>query len=306
MDEFLENVENITAREMLNLVQEVESSLHSETKKKKQGDIATEGGLVRIPPSGSLVVVGDVHGDFESLLQVLVDSHVLEGIEKGRMRILFLGDYGDRGSKSPEVYVAVLRLKMTFPDSVILLRGNHEGPKDLQAIPHDLPSQLRNRFGNRGKGIYEELQRLWEALHHAAIIDGEYLFLHGGIPSLVESIDDIAQANLTHPKASHLEEMLWNDPSEDMEGTAPSPRGAGKLFGEDVTSRILRLLGVKTLIRAHEACSDGVSVSHKGMILTIFSRKGVPYGNTQGAYLNLDVTRPALSAYDLSGDAILF
>ena len=63
--------------------------------------------------------------------------------------LIFLGDYGDRGDKPAEIYYAILRVKLAFPEQVVLLRGNHEAPKDLMASPHDLPFQFQDRFGGR-------------------------------------------------------------------------------------------------------------------------------------------------------------
>ena len=42
--------------------------------------------------------------------------------------LIFLGDYGDRGDKSAEIYYIILKLKLAFPEQVVLLRGNHEAP----------------------------------------------------------------------------------------------------------------------------------------------------------------------------------
>ena len=306
LDGLLERAKFSTAREMLALVKEVESILDRERHQGKQGETTIEEGLVHMPSSGALVVVGDIHGDLESLAHVLKASNALEEIERREKTLLFLGDYGDRGAWSPEVYAVVLSLKIAHPKSVILLRGNHEGPRDIPFVPNDLPCQLRDRFHDQGHCVYIEMQELFEHIHHAAILDGKYLFVHGGVPSLAGSTEDVAKANLTHPLTIHLEEMLWNDPQEHMTGTTPSSRGAGKFFGADVTSRVLKLMNVKTLIRAHEPCQDGFSISHSGMILTLFSRKRPPYGNLNAAYLDMDLAGIALSACELSKSAIMF
>ncbi|MEM3881719.1 MAG: metallophosphoesterase, partial [Candidatus Bathyarchaeia archaeon] len=96
--------------------------------------------LVKLDPRGEALVIGDLHGDIESLRLVLEDSGFVEKLATQEDALMiFLGDYGDRGAYSVEVYYTVLRLKLAFPEQVMLLRGNHEGPADLLASPHDLP-----------------------------------------------------------------------------------------------------------------------------------------------------------------------
>lgn len=41
-------------------------------------------------------------------------------------QFLFLGDYVDRGDYSCEVFLHLLSLKVSYPDRVFLIRGNHE------------------------------------------------------------------------------------------------------------------------------------------------------------------------------------
>jgi diadenosine tetraphosphatase ApaH/serine/threonine PP2A family protein phosphatase len=242
-------------------------------------------GLVRIEPQlvRSVAVIGDIHGDLESMVQILMQHEVLNAD-----RIIFLGDYGDRGEASVEVYYVLLRLKLAAgrAERVLLLRGNHEGPPDLHFRPHELPYLFTDKYGAQGMDLYRAVKALWEQLPCAVLLTGRYLMLHGGVPVSVTSLDEIAYAHETHPEASVLRELLWNDPL-DGQGWCESFRGAGKLFGEDVTDAVLRLAGVKTLIRSHEPC-EGVQVRQGGRILTLFSRTGAPYYNQRAAYLLLD------------------
>jgi protein phosphatase len=184
-----------------------------------------------------------------------------------------------------------LKLKEMFPEHVILMRGNHEGPPDLLAYPHDLPLQLKNKFGNKGSDAYLKLRELFNHLYTGVLIEDRIVLLHGGAPSQANTVDDIAYAHEKHPRESHLEEILWNDPWEGIKGTIASPRGAGRLFGEDVTRKLLKMLNVKVLIRGHESCVDGYKSIHRGTVLTLFSRKGAPYNNKYGAYLHLDISQ---------------
>jgi protein phosphatase len=93
--------------------------------------------------------------------------------------------------------------------------------------------------------------------------------------------------------------MLWSDPSDNIRETCASPRGAGKLFSERVTERVLERFRVKILIRGHEPCAEGFKIDHHGRVLTLFSRKGPPYFNAYGAYLNVDLAEKPENAEQL-------
>lgn len=258
------------------------------------------GRLVNVPSDCEAIVVGDIHGDLESLAKILKNCDFLNRVQKNENLILiFLGDYGDRGIYSTEVYYVVLRLKEMFPRKVVLMRGNHEGPEDLLAYPHDLPTQLHERFGEEWRSAYRELREFFNYLYNAVLMEDKCIMLHGGVPSQAQSLDDVAYAHLKHPSESHLEEILWSDPQEGLNGVYPSPRGAGKLFGEDITENFLKMVSVKVLIRGHEPADEGFKINHNGKILTLFSRMGTPYFNNHAAYLQLDLREKLETAYEL-------
>jgi predicted phosphodiesterase len=256
-------------------------------------------GMVRIDPYTvrSVAVIGDLHGDIESLKHILKQDEVATANQ-----IIFLGDYGDRGDESVAMYSLVLTVKVLAGrgERVILMRGNHEGPPDMSFRPHELPLFFVKRYGEQGKELYRALKELWAYLPYAVLITGRYMLVHGGVPCHVSSLDEIAHARDTHPASSTFKELLWNDPIE-ANGCFESVRGVGMMFGKNTTNDFLRMAGVTAVIRSHHQC-EGVEVSHDGTILTVFSRKGAPYYNTKAAYLFLDETtlREAQDANELA------
>jgi len=279
----------VSSQEFLELISHVDQILSKE--ERGEGKLKIVGRLVHIPPFGEAIVIGDIHGDLSSLKRMLSESKVLSKLsDKNDFYLIFLGDYGDRGAYSPEVYYVVLTLKNVFPDKVILLQGNHEGPEDLLVYPHDLPYHLRRKFGSDSLIVYRELSRIFRRFYTAVIIRGKCVMLHGGVPSEAKNVGDVAFAYRKHPSESHLEEILWSDPVDEISGKYPSPRGAGYSFGKDVTEKFLKILGVKLLIRGHEPADGGYKFNHDGKVLTLFSRKGAPYYNTYAAYLTLNLS----------------
>lgn len=69
---------------------------------------------------GDFIIVGDIHGSLHDLLRIL------NYIEKVNYKVIFLGDYVDRGEFSLECITILFALKATSPDRYFLLRGNHE------------------------------------------------------------------------------------------------------------------------------------------------------------------------------------
>lgn len=293
------------AEEMRELISNVRQILREERRTHSFGSADVVEGLAKLPPQGSMTIVGDLHGDLGSVSTILHESKILEKIARnGQSRLVFLGDYGDRGEYSPEVYYIIMTLKTTFPSNVLLMRGNHEGPLNLGFYPYDLPEQLTAKFGSSGEEIHEMIRELWQQFYHAAIVTKGYLILHGGVPTEANTLEEIAKAADLHPQKPHLVEILWNDPREGLRVTLPSSRGIGKFFGPDLTSKMLEVTGTKTLIRGHEVC-QGVKVNHDGRILTVFSCKA-PYGLSEGAFLNIDLDKEVMDGYTLAERARRF
>jgi len=76
----------------------------------KIGNLTVSEHLVKLEPLGEALVIGDLHGDLDSLVSILESSGFTQKMTKRKdATLIFLGDYGDRGAYSAEVYYTVLR-----------------------------------------------------------------------------------------------------------------------------------------------------------------------------------------------------
>ncbi len=265
----------------------------SEREANRAGYMRVEGRVYILPATATVLVIGDIHGDLETLVEILDGERVLEMLEKrSNYYLVFLGDYIDRGPRQLETLTLAALLKLSFPGRVVTLRGNHEPPPGLTPSPHDFPYILYRIYGEAGKGVYTEWFKTFQELPYAVIVVNNALILHGGLPTRnLESsstLQEYLYAGNVAPPAWFIEEILWNDPVEDIELWAPSPRGAGRLFGPRIMDTVEKKFGIKAVIRGHEPAPEGYKLNHGGRVLTLFSRMGAPYFNEAAAYAVID------------------
>merc|ERR1719453_2027747 len=136
--------------------------------------------------------------------------------------------------------------------------------------------------------VYELFVRTFRRLLLATVLNKEVFVVHGGLPRMnavtLEYIRRLPWTEYTTPTctpndsqskammAQNFLDLLWSDPSEGL-GKFPSRRGAGILFGVDVTASFLKVNQLKMLIRSHQCPADnhGYYVHHQGLCLTVFS-----------------------------------
>ena len=72
-----------------------------------------------------VMIIGDLHGDLISLEACL--QKFKDFLPKNpNAALVFMGDYVDRGNHSVEIWKTLVLLKNAFPETIYLMRGNHE------------------------------------------------------------------------------------------------------------------------------------------------------------------------------------
>jgi serine/threonine-protein phosphatase 2A catalytic subunit len=129
----------------------------------------------------------------------------------------------------------------------------------------------------------------------AAVVENKILCMHGGLSPSINTLDQIREIGLHRaqeiPHEGAMCDLLWSDPEENpgSTGWGISPRGAGYLFGQDVTEKFLHVNGLEMIARAHQLVMEGYNWSHDKQVVTVFSAPNYCYrcGN-QAAIMELD------------------
>ena len=251
----------------------------------------TSGHYVNFPIPENLVVVGDIHGDFFTLKKIIERIDFTDFLKNESNLLIFLGDYVDRGEYPLEVLLVICKLKNSYPNSVFVLRGNHESYSHFPFSSYDFYPWLANKFGKPAGSFYDcHVLPFFESLPLVCEINGFSILTHGGLPVVENPLffEDykINLSNALNNKTL-LEEILWNNPRDlpSDKDWVFSRRGIGKYFGIGVTNRWLSNTGCKFLIRGHEPCM-GYKLTHENKVLTIFSSKA-PYPKFESAFLKM-------------------
>ena len=249
-------------------------------------------------------VVGDIHGQFYDLLKIL-DL----GGNPEKTKYLFLGDYVDRGMFSIEVIILLYSLKINYPSTIFMLRGNHEC------------RQMTSMFSFRSEclykydlDVYNAFMDSFDSFPMACIVNNSFLAVHGGIsPDLLTLRDINAMNRFSEPPRAGLQcDLLWSDPIDSVEGRIQEiyknneTRGCSYFFGGEATRKFLKDNDLVSIIRAHEAQKDGYKMVYWNggdfpSIITIFSAANYCdcYKN-KGAIIKFDNSTLNIQQYNYS------
>lgn len=240
---------------------------------------ATE--LLRAEPNlleldAPITVCGDIHGQYYDLMKLFE-----VGGNPAETRYLFLGDYVDRGYFSIECVLYLWSLKLWYPNSLFLIRGNHECRHLTDYFTFKL--ECKHKYSEE---IYDLCMESFCALPLGAVMNKQFLCIHGGLSPELQTLDDLRTINRFREPPTHglICDILWADPLEEFgqETTNESfvhnhVRGCSYFFTYQAACQFLERNNLLSIIRAHEAQDAGYRMYRKTKVtgfpsvMTIFS-----------------------------------
>jgi predicted phosphodiesterase len=241
---------------------------------------ASEAKLIQLE-SGKIIFVGDTHGDFEAT------EKIIHRYLKSENKLVFLGDYVDRGPASLENINFLLGQKIEHPDSLYLLMGNHEGHALISFHPADfwegLDAELRQRYSE-----------VLSSLPLAMSTPNRIIALHGALPD-VSGLEDISRIK---PGSAEWHQITWGDWQE-REGKylGIDPYTGRPQFGRGWFEEIMSRLDKNVLIRSHQP--DAPPTMYGKRCLTIFTSSAYKHYISERTIALVDLQREVKSVDDI-------
>lgn len=162
-----------------------------------------------------------------------------------------------------ETICLLLAYKIKYPENFFLLRGNHECASINRV--YGFYDECKRRFNVR---IWKTFSDCFNCLPVAAIVDDKIICMHGGLSPELHSLKQIS--NLPRPsevpESGLLCDLLWSDPSKDVQGWGDNERGVSFTFGASKVAEFLNRHDLDLICRAHQV----LQTRFRNLVLHIF------------------------------------
>lgn len=211
-------------------------------------------------------VIGDLHGNIFDLIRILVMSG-----PPPANRFLFLGDYVDRGQYSVEIVALLFAFMAKYPQHMFLLRGNHEFER-VNSV-YGFKNEVEAIYGSQGEELYAQINKCFNYMPLAAVVNGNIFCVHGGISPQVSSYRQLKRMKKPIPTYDNniACDLTWSDPSVETKDFLRSTRGNGVAFGVNAVKDFQKAFKVKHILRAHQCVELGIERFAGDVLYTVFS-----------------------------------
>lgn len=243
--------------------------------------------------------IGDIHSDSFIFNIILNRTNFFENIfKKKKFKLIFLGDYIDRGKNHFRTVEYLLLLKYLFKDNIYLLLGNHDlGKIENEDVTLYLKkcekekdyfyyylrdiNKLNNTFSNSLVNLYQDFLNNLNIIAFVMNSSISLFAVHGGIPRptvepkendyfhYLTSFNEFTNENVDYENIRIRDNIIWSDPSiKVLQPVIPKKRF--KFYKEHFLS-FKNKLGFDILIRGHQAMEDGIKPLFENTLYTVFS-----------------------------------
>ncbi|MFR1708570.1 MAG: metallophosphoesterase family protein [Clostridium sp.] len=244
--------------------------------------------------------IGDIHSDDFIIKRILNKCNFFEKIVKGeKIRLVFLGDYVDRGKEHLKTIEKIMILKYIFPGNIYLLKGNHDGgfiennnvklcigkpvedkDEDYFILFLDILTKNNKSFSRNMITRYLDLFNSMAIISIIMIKEEVILGVHGGLPrpkrmgqkayEYINAIYDLTNESIQDNIGKTIvQNILWSDP---LRYGKELRENSGRFrFKEDEFYEFCSMFGIDILIRGHEAHENGCEEYFNDKVYSVFS-----------------------------------
>lgn len=260
------------------------------------------------PPAERLIVIGDIHGDYNAFIQVLQKSKIINNDLEyigGKSHVVQVGDILDRKPREMDVddedgEAKIMALILEIQIKSYLhgggyhpVIGNHEIMNVLGQFEYVSPLGMRHYGGSQGRRMYFRpggtMSTYFACGWNPMVKIGGWLFVHGGVSKnisekyKIEDINmisrDFLYGNVEHIKKKYFEELfmssksiLWNrDYSIDH-----NQQVYDKLNEE--LNHVMRNYKVKRICTGHTPQMKGIKHRFQGRIFNVDTGMSSAFG----------------------------